>query len=111
MRVQEAGHLGCRDVFATFEEAAGEDGNGVGVRLHELGEDLGEADLVVQTTNCALLPGKQGREGVLVVVVDLVDVGIRDYDVGEAAQRLDPVRQPDRQQREGEARRREEGFG
>ena len=39
----------------------------------------------------------------LVIVVDPADVGIGHDDVGQVAQRLNPMRQPDREQREGEA--------
>jgi hypothetical protein len=44
--VQEAGHFGGVNVFSAFEETTGEDGYGVGVGLDEVGEDIGEADLI-----------------------------------------------------------------
>jgi hypothetical protein len=94
--VQEACDLGRGDVLATFKEPAGEDGDGVGVRLYKFGEDFGEADFVFEVADGAALPGEQGRERMLVVVVDFADVGVGHDDVGQVAQRLDAVGQPDR---------------
>ena len=45
-----------------------------------------------------------------VVVVDAVDVGVRDDDVGEIAEGLDAVGEADRDKREGEVGGREESF-
>lgn len=109
--VEEAGYLRGGDVFAALEEAAREDGDRVGVGLDELGEDFGEADLVVEAADGAALPGKEGGQGVLVVVVDVPDVGVGDDDVGKVAEGLDAVRQADWEEGEGEARRGEEGVG
>ena len=89
--VEEAGHLGGRDVFAALEEAAGQDGDRVGVRPDELGQDFGKLDLIIEAADGAFLPGEQGGQGVLVVVVDLVDAGVRDEYVGEIAEGLNAV--------------------
>lgn len=47
----------------------------------------------------------------LVVVVDFGDIAVGDDNVGEVAQSLDPVGEADGEKGEGEARRREKGFG
>ncbi|KAJ6782758.1 hypothetical protein PWT90_03633 [Aphanocladium album] len=112
--VEEARHLGRRDVAAALEEALGQDGDGVGVGGDELGEDVGEAHLVVRGRDGAALDGvlpvrQQDRQRVQVVVVDARDVGVGDDDVGQVAQRLDAVREADREEREGEVGGREEG--
>lgn len=90
--VEEACDLGGGDVAAALEEALGEDGNGVCVGLDELGEDFGEADLVLEGGEGVLgrsgargvavvEPGEEGGERVLVVVVDLGDVTVGDDDI------------------------------
>jgi len=57
--VEEASHLGARDVLATLEETAREDGDRVGMRLDQLSEDFGEANLIFETANGSALPGKE----------------------------------------------------
>jgi hypothetical protein len=115
--VEEAGDFGGGDVAAAFEEALCENGNGVGVGGDELGEDVGEADLVVGRGNGAALAGgfpvgQQDGERMQVVVVDARDVGVGDDDVGQVAQGLDAVREADWEEGEGEVGRGEEGaFG
>lgn len=85
--------------------------------VDELGEDLGEADLVfegregVARIGAALEPREQGGERVLVVVVNLGDVAVGDDDVREVAQGLNAVSQPDGEEGEGEACRGEKGLG
>lgn len=115
--VQEAGDLGRGDVAAALEEALGQDGDRIGVRVDELGEDLGEANLVfeggegVARAGTPLEPGEQGGEGVLVVVVDLGDVAVGDNYVRQVAQGLDTVSQADGEEGEGKACRGEKGLG
>jgi hypothetical protein len=98
--VEEAGDVGGVDVAAALEEALGEDGDGVGVGGDKLGEDLGEADLVVGGCDGAALAGglpvrQQNGEGVQVVVIDARDVGVGDDDVGQVAQSLQAVGEAD----------------
>lgn len=56
--VEEAGDFLRGDVLAAFDEALGQDGDGVGVRLDELGEDLGEFDFVFEGADGFSLPGE-----------------------------------------------------
>lgn len=111
--VEKGGDLGRGDVAAALEEALGEDGDGVGVGGDELGEDVGEAHLVVGRGNGAAIDGglpvrQQDGQRVQVVVVDARDVGVGDDDEGQVAQRLDAVREADREEREGKVGRGEE---
>lgn len=73
----------------------------------ELGEDLCEADLVVERDDGTALAnglpvGKQDGEGVEVVVVDTGDVGVGDNNVWEVAEGLETVGEADGEEREGE---------
>lgn len=79
---------------------------------HELREDFREANLVIEGADSAVAalgpPREEGGEGVDVVVVDLANVGVGDYDVGEVAEGLDAVGEADREKGEGEVCRGEE---
>lgn len=104
--VEEARDVWGGDVAPALEEAAGQDGNGVGVGGDELGEGGGEGDLVREGRDGRLMrrvvPRQEGGEGVDVVVVDAVDVGVRDDDVREVAEGLDAVGEADGDEGEGE---------
>ena len=76
MLVEELGDVDWGDVFSGLEEAAGEDGNSVGVGLDEVGHDFCELDLVGEVGDGFFLPGEEGREGVDVVAVYLGNVGV-----------------------------------
>lgn len=62
--VQEARHLLRADVAAGLEESPSQDADGVGVRVHQVGHDLGEADLVLQRLDALLRPRQQRRQRV-----------------------------------------------
>ncbi len=109
MLVEESGHVGRADVFPALEEASGEDGDGVGVRLDEVGHYFCELDFLFQGVDLPFLVGEQGGEGVDVVVVDAGDVRVRDDNEGEVAEGLDAVGEADRQEGEGEVCGGEEG--
>ena len=47
----------------------------------------------------------------LVIVVDLADIGVVDDDVRKISQRLDAMGEPYGQERQSEACRREQSFG
>lgn len=49
--VKEACYLSRAYIAATFQEAAGQNRNGVGMRCDKLSKNLGEADLVVEGAN------------------------------------------------------------
>lgn len=115
--VEEARHLGGVDVPPALEEAAGEDGYGVGVRGDELSERLGEADLVLERGDERVAPGRRAPpvgqedgERVQVGAVYAGDVGVRDDDVGQVAEGLQPVREADREEGQREVGRREQGL-
>jgi hypothetical protein len=111
VRVKKARHLPRTNVAAALEEAAGKGGDGVAVGVDEVGEDSGEADLVVEGGDVGVCVGQERGQGVLVVGVDVGDVRVRDDDVGQVAQGLDAVREADGEEGEGEVCRGEEGFG
>jgi len=100
--VQEPGHLDGVDVSSGLEEAAREDGDGVTVRLDEVGKDGGELNFVIESGDLLLVVGQEGGQRVLVVAVDLGDVGVGYDDVGEVAQGVDAVGEADREEGEGE---------
>ena len=80
MLVEKFGHVERGDVFSGFEKAAGEDGDGVGMGLHEVGHDFCELDLVGEVGDGFFLPREEGGERVDIVAVDLSDVRVRDDD-------------------------------
>ena len=100
--VEELGDFEGGDVFSGFEEAAGQDRDGVGVGLDQVGHYFGELDLVGEVGDGFFLPGEEGREGVDVVTVDLGDVRVGDDDEGEAAQCVDAVGEAGGEEGEGE---------
>ena len=85
MLVQEACHRLRRDVFPTLEEATGEDGDGVGVSLNEVGHDFCELGLLVERGDLTFMVGEKGREGVQVVGVYARDVRIGYDDKGQVS--------------------------
>lgn len=110
--VEETRDLCRRDVAAALKEALGQDGDSILMGSHELGEHRGELNLVVDVGYGAMLPRKQRRERVHIVVVDARDVGVRDYNEWQVAQSLDATGEANRQQVEGEIGRGEKGgFG
>lgn len=114
--VQEARDLCGAYVPPALEEALRQDGDGVGVGVDQLGQDLGEADLILErgegvlAVGRVLEPREQGGERVLVVVVDLGDMAVGYDDVRQVAQGLYAVGETNWEQRQREAGRREEGF-
>lgn len=58
MLVEKPGHVHRTDVFPALEESPGQDGYGVRVRLHEIGHDFGELDLLFERVDLALLVGE-----------------------------------------------------
>lgn len=109
--VEKASHLRRGDVLAALEKAASQDGDGVGVRLHEFRQHLGEADFILQVADGAPLPWQERRERMLVVVVYLADVLVRDNYVRKVAQRLDAMREANWEEREREAGGCKQGLG
>lgn len=101
VRVEEVSHFGRRNITAALEEAFSEDGNRVLVRMHEVGEDLSEADLGIEVGNGSVFPWQQCRQRVQVVVVYLADIRVRYYDEGQVTQGLDSVGKPNGEQGEG----------
>lgn len=89
--VEELCHLVWADVFPRFEEATCEDGNGVGVRLDQIGHDTCELYLLLECLDLLRGIGQECGQGVDVVVVDLGHVWVGDYDEGQVAKRLDAM--------------------
>ena len=85
MLVEKPRHVRRTDILPTFEEASREDGYSVGVCLYQICHDFGKLYFFFQGIDLPLLVGKQGGEGVDVVVVDARDVRVRDDDEGEIA--------------------------
>ncbi len=108
--VQKSGDFERGDVFAGFEEAAGEDGDGVVVGLDEVGHNGREGDLVFESFDAARGVGEEGAEAVDIVAVDLADVRVGDDDVGEAAEGLYAMGQASGEEGEGEVGAVEEGL-
>lgn len=79
----------------------------------QLREGGGEARLVgegVDRGSPGGVPREEGGEGVQVVVVDAVDVWVRDDDVGQVAEGLDAVGEADGEEGEGEVCGGEQGL-
>lgn len=95
MFIEETCDVSGADVSSTFEKATSKRRDGVGVCLDQVSHDLCELDLIFKVGNAALLVREEGGEGVNVVIVDLSDVWVRDYDEGKVPESLNAVRESD----------------
>lgn len=111
MLVKEPGDFFGTDVPTSLEEATSQDADGIAVGLDQVGHDLGKLDLLFQTRDRVAGKGKEGGEGVHVVGMDLGDMGIGNYNVGQTAEGLNTVGEARREDTEGEVGRREELLG
>lgn len=116
--VEKTGNLAWRNVPTALGEAFGKYGDGVCVCLYELCEDLGETNLIFECGQGILRgfgagpggvaiiePREEGRQGLLVVVVDFGDIAVGDDNVGQVAQGLNTVGEADGQEAKCEAGR------
>lgn len=113
--VQESGDLLGVDVLPALEEAPRQYGDRVRVRSNELGERVGELDLILGGADGSTLgrgaPVRQeDGERMEVGVVDSRNVGIRDDDVGEITEGLEAVGKANREEGEREVCGGEEGV-